>query len=230
MTAFLLFLVIAIAIAIAVVRGGDVVEPSTKHAYRETLSCGLTKLSLAGTGVRVKQIGPIAAKVYSAAMYVDKGDVASRFRASSRGSVEDAVVLAGPEPYLSRGSVEDAVVEAKSAKAILLKMARTVGADTMVNAIGESVRPRMKGKDLAALSRFQSLLLGGLKHGAKDKTLFRFDIAPGNSKLSCSIDGVSHGSVSSPTLCRAFASVYMGPGSVSPTLKDACTKTLTSWK
>jgi hypothetical protein len=212
MTAFLLFLVISIAIAIAVVRGGDVVEPSTKHAYRETLSCGLTKLSLAGTGVRVKQIGPIAAKVYSAAMYVDKGDVASRFRASSRGSVEDAVV------------------EAKSAKAILLKMARTVGADTMVNAIGESVRPRMKGKDLAALSRFQSLLLGGLKHGAKDKTLFRFDIAPGNSKLSCSIDGVSHGSVSSPTLCRAFASVYMGPGSVSPTLKDACTKTLTSWK
>ena len=212
MTAFLLFLVISIAIAIAVVRGGDVVEPSTKHAYRETLSCGLTKLSLAGTGVRVKQIGPIAAKVYSAAMYVDKGDVASRFRASSRGSVEDAVV------------------EAKSPKAILLKMARTVGADTMVNAIGESVRPRMKGKDLAALSRFQSLLLGGLKHGAKDKTLFRFDIAPGNSKLSCSIDGVSHGSVSSPTLCRAFASVYMGPGSVSPTLKDACTKTLTSWK
>jgi hypothetical protein len=212
MTAFLLFLVIAIAIAIAVVRGGDVVEPSTKHAYRETLPYGLTKLSLAGTGVRVKQIGPIAAKVYSAAMYVDKGDVASRFRASSRGSVEDAVV------------------EAKSAKAILLKMARTVGADTMVNAIGESVRPRMKGKDLAALSRFQSLLLGGLKHGAKDKTLFRFDIAPGNSKLSCSIDGVSHGSVSSPTLCRAFASVYMGPGSVSPTLKNACAKTLTSWK
>jgi Chalcone isomerase-like len=212
MTAFLLFLVISIAIAVVVVRGGDVVEPSTKHAYRETLSCGLTKLSLAGTGVRVKQIGPIAAKVYSAAMYVDKGDVASRFRASSRGSVEDAVV------------------EAKSAKAILLKMARTVGADTMVNAIGESVRPRMKGKDLAALSRFQSLLLGGLKHGAKDKTLFRFDIAPGNSKLSCSIDGVSHGSVSSPTLCRAFASVYMGPGSVSPTLKDACTKSLTSWK
>ena len=65
---------------------------------------------------------------------------------------------------------------------------------------------------------------------AKDKTLFRFDIAPGNSKLSCSIDGVSHGSVSSPTLCRAFASVYMGPGSVSPTLKNACEKTLTSWK
>jgi hypothetical protein len=212
MTAFLLFLVISIAIAIVVVRGGDVVEQSTKHKYQETLSYGLTKLSLAGTGVRVKQIGPIAAKVYSAAMYVDKGDVASRFRASSRGSVEDAVV------------------EAKSAKAILLKMARTVGADTMVNAIGESVRPRMKGKDLAALSRFQSLLLGGLKHGAKDKTLFRFDIAPGNSKLSCSIDGVSHGSVSSPTLCRAFASVYMGPGSVSPTLKDACAKTLTSWK
>ena len=33
------------------------------------------KLSLAGVGVRVKQIGPIKAKVYSAAVYLDKGCV-----------------------------------------------------------------------------------------------------------------------------------------------------------
>lgn len=187
---------------------GDVIEPSTKHAYRETQSYGLTKLSLAGVGVRVKQIGPIQARVYSAGVYVDKGDVVARLRSST-----DAVI-----------------VESKSAKAILLRMARTVGAETMVGAIGESIRPRMNGKDLAALGRFQSLLLDGLKHGAKDNTLFRFDIAPGNSKLTAIINGVNHGSVSSPTLCRAFASVYLGPGTVSPSLKDACAKTLASWK
>ena len=31
------------------------------------------KLTLAGVGVRVKHIGPIKAKVYSAAVYLDKG-------------------------------------------------------------------------------------------------------------------------------------------------------------
>lgn len=34
----------------------------------------IRKLTLAGVGVRVKHIGPIKAKVYSAAVYLDKGD------------------------------------------------------------------------------------------------------------------------------------------------------------
>lgn len=36
------------------------------------------KLTLAGVGVRVKQIGPIKAKVYSAAVYLDKGSVETK--------------------------------------------------------------------------------------------------------------------------------------------------------
>ena len=33
------------------------------------------KLTLAGVGVRIKTIGPIKAKVYSAGVYLDKGSI-----------------------------------------------------------------------------------------------------------------------------------------------------------
>ena len=36
------------------------------------------KLTLAGVGVRIKTIGPIKAKVYSAGIYVDKGKIVSQ--------------------------------------------------------------------------------------------------------------------------------------------------------
>ena len=103
------------------------VESATKHAYKETSNFGLQKLSLAGTGVRVKQIGPIAAKVYSAGVYLDKGAISAKCK--------------GLKEF------DDVLVDSSSSKTIVLRMARSVAAETMVSAIGESVRPRMKGKD-----------------------------------------------------------------------------------
>ena len=46
---------------LSLVFGGSIVEPQTKHSFSDNDS-GLT---LAGVGVRVKQIGPIKAKVYA---------------------------------------------------------------------------------------------------------------------------------------------------------------------
>ena len=43
------------------------------------------------------------------------------------------------------------VVEGSSDKNIVLRMARNVGAEAMVSAVESSVKPRMKGKDTAAL-------------------------------------------------------------------------------
>lgn len=43
------------------------------------------------------------------------------------------------------------VVEGSSDRNILLRMARSVGADTMVSGVENSVKPRMKGKDTDAL-------------------------------------------------------------------------------
>lgn len=42
-------------------------------------------------------------------------------------------------------------------------MARSVGADTMVQALAESVSPRMQGNDLSSLKKFEGLLLEALK-------------------------------------------------------------------
>ena len=43
------------------------------------------------------------------------------------------------------------MVDSSSDKNILLRMARSVGAETMVSGVEKSVMPRMKGKDSDAL-------------------------------------------------------------------------------
>jgi hypothetical protein len=49
-----------------------------------------------------------------------------------------------------------------------------VGADTMVNALADSVKPRLGSSDDKALDSFQSFLLNGLKNGgAKVDTTLR---------------------------------------------------------
>ena len=121
----IVFAILALSLVSKIV--ADVVESATKHAYKETSNFGLQKLSLAGTGVRVKQIGPIAAKVYSAGVYLDKGAISAKCK--------------GLKEF------DDVLVDSSSSKTIVLRMARSVAAETMVSAIGESVRPRMKGKD-----------------------------------------------------------------------------------
>ena len=73
---FLVYVVIVLCLLSQI--AADVVESATKHAYKETSNFGLQKLSLAGVGVRVKQIGPIAAKVYSAGVYVDKAAIPAK--------------------------------------------------------------------------------------------------------------------------------------------------------
>ena len=45
---------------------------------------------------------------------------------------------------------------------VMIRMARSVGTEKMVDALAESVRPRMNGKDSTALSAFQSILSEGL--------------------------------------------------------------------
>ena len=215
------FVVSFIALLSVVSNAANVVESATKHVYNDNLPQGLSRLSLAGVGVRVKQIGPIAAKVYSTGIYVDKAAVLSKCKHLNCKNEKE---LANSKGF------GDAFVESPSSKSIVLRMARTVGAETMVNAVAESVRPRMKGKDLPALDKFQSVLLDGLKNGgAKTNMVFRFENS-GNSKLTIVIDGNKRGTITSPTLCKAFTSVYMGPGGVSPSLKENCAKTVLSWK
>eukprot|EP01035_Chromulina_nebulosa_P018473 gene18473-24185_t len=150
-------------------------------------------LELVGVGVRVKQLGPIKPKVYAVG--------------SDSKTIKESKEL---QNELNSGS---------SNKALVLRMARNVGADTMVSALSESVSPRMSGKDSYALSNFKSLLLDALKDGgAKNKMVLSFETT--NKGLAVSIDGVEKGVISSPTLCNAFVGVYLDNKPVSPALKD----------
>eukprot|EP00596_Hydrurales_sp_CCMP1899_P001295 CAMPEP_0119033338 /NCGR_PEP_ID=MMETSP1177-20130426/387_1 /TAXON_ID=2985 /ORGANISM="Ochromonas sp, Strain CCMP1899" /LENGTH=115 /DNA_ID=CAMNT_0006990015 /DNA_START=495 /DNA_END=842 /DNA_ORIENTATION=+ len=109
-------------------------------------------------------------------------------------------------------------------------MARKVAGDTMVGAVEESVRPRMKGRDLPSLVKFSSILSDGLKDGgAKNDMIFSFENSC-NQKLTVVIDGKTKGEVKSPILCRAFTSTYLGPDTVSPPLKEMVAKTIIGWK
>lgn len=201
-------------------------EQSSWRIFIAYVYCSLydisRKLSLAGVGVRVKQIGPIAAKVYSTGVYVDRTAVIGKVKAILSKSKTYKDVLHSKE-------FDEKLVESDADKTIVLRMTRDVAGSTMTNAISESVKPRMKGKDKDALKKFSDILKKGLKDGAKKNTQFRFENC-GNQRLVVSIDGTKWGSVTSPTLCKAFTDVYLGHSGVSHTLKESVAKTFHSWK
>ena len=59
-------------------------------------------------------------------------------------------------------------------------MARTVGAETMVAALADSVKPAMGGKDSTKLKEFEGILLNSLKDtGAKNGMVFKFKSSSG---------------------------------------------------
>ena len=181
-------------------------------------SC-LDKLSdLTGVGVRVKKIGPIKAKVYSTGLYAPKGSVINKCKSIKCNSASE---LAKSKAF------EQAFTAAGFEKTIKLKMARTVGAEKMVEAISESVAPRLGGKDPKALATFKSILVDGLKDGgATNNMVFSFHCG---KKLSIGIDGKHKGDVGSTALANAFVGVYMDSKSVSPALKDDVAKTVYGW-
>jgi hypothetical protein len=86
--------------------------------------------TLSGVGVRVKKIGPVAAKIYSAGFYVNKGAASAAVKKSVL-SAKSAEALA-----LDKG-FEHALVKGNFQRSIVLKMARTVGSDTMVSALAD---------------------------------------------------------------------------------------------
>jgi hypothetical protein len=99
----------------------------------------------------------------------------------------------------------------------------------MVNALAESVKPRLDSSDATSLTQFEAVLSKGLQGGkAKNGMVFKFDSRT-SDKLDVSIDGVMSGSVSSPSLVKAFFGVYLDKKSVSPALKESAALHISSW-
>ena len=173
-------------------------------------------LALSGEGVRSK--GPI--KVYTAALYFDKNAVISAIKKIASLKGKSASELASSRQF------EDAIINGNFAKHVVLKMSRNVSGKTMAEAIGDSVKPRMQGKDSKQLLDFQNILLSSLKDGAKTGMILSFE---GTSSLTVKIDGNKKGEVRSPTLCKAFLDVYCGKDAVSPSLKSSLASVVSSW-
>jgi len=111
--------------------------------------------------------GPVSAKVYAAGLYVDKPSASALLKALAQGSksVDDLAKSTQFEDTLSKGSFR---------KSVVLKMARTVGCDTMVSALADALKPRIGGGSSGALAKFESILLDGLKDGgAKNNMVLR---------------------------------------------------------
>jgi predicted acetyltransferase len=74
------------------VASSEIKEPSTKHNYANIEH----HLELAGVGVRIKQIGPIKAKVYSAAVYLEKA-AATAFlkKLANKKNLEESIPSSG---------------------------------------------------------------------------------------------------------------------------------------
>lgn len=195
------------------------IEPATKIKFEETISLpgSVAGLSLAGVGVRVKKlVGPLAVKVYGVGLYVDKGVAVrklSKFKGHKAGSK----------------ALFDALETGNFDKIVLLKMARKVGAATLVNALAESVKPRLGKGSEAALLQFQDVLLAGLKGGeAETGKQFGFGIQ-GGSKLIVTINGKKQGEIASGPLAQALLKTYLDNNAVSKDMKESVAQGLLTW-
>lgn len=128
------------------------------------------KLELLGVGVRYKAFGPIKAKVYAVGYYVSNKLAVLKSLKQSFNNAKD---------FISSNSFSSILnAQGSNDQAFVLKMARSVGADTMVNALAESVEPRMNGSDSDSLLSLRNLLLDGLKNGgAKTNMELRYNFA-----------------------------------------------------
>jgi len=92
----------------------------------------------------------------------------------------------------------------------LLKMSYGVGAQKMVSALGDALKPRIANAKL--IEEFEDVLRKGLPDGAPKGTVLEF--ATGGSKLGLSVNSKSLGFIGSKALCSAFAGIYTDPNAV----------------
>lgn len=213
-----LFFACLVSALLALTTTQAMTEPASKIKFDDTISLpGQAGLSLAGVGVRVKKlVGPLAVKVYGVGLYVDEKTMTkklSKFKGHKTGSK----------------ALFDALESETFDKIVLLKMARKVGAATLVNALAESVKPRLgKGSD-AALNQFQDVLLAGLKGGeAETGKQFGFGIQGGN-KLIVTINGKKQGEIASGPLAQAMLKTYLDDNAVSKDMKDSVAQGILTW-
>lgn len=201
--------VVGLAVSAALV---DIKEAASGILFKGAIKLpgASSENQLLGTGIRVKKIGPVKVNVYAVGIYADAGKATSEL--SKYSSAADLSKNAG--------FYQDSITSPFE-KTLVLKMARKVGTETMVEALTDAVKPRMGGAGQQQLADFQSMLLSAVsKQGAAVKGMqFGFVCKPGN--VCVSIDGKEAGSIASDQLRNSLLDVYLGSDSVSPPAKQS---------
>ncbi|CAI5484362.1 unnamed protein product [Closterium sp. Yama58-4] len=194
------------------VRANVVTEPATKINFPVTLAApgGSKDLSLLGTGVREKKLGPLAVKVYGVGVYAEP-------------KLLD--VLAGWKGKPADKAFFDAITSTPSEKAIVIVLARNVGSDQFWNALTEELAPRLTaaGEGLGDLEAFGQLFKDrSLKKNTGVYITWR---QPSTLQVAFSDDVTAGGAPSaasatfeSPGLLAALFDIYLGAEPVSPSL------------
>ena len=90
------------------------------------------------------------------------------------GTLKPAVESAKSAGDLAKSKkFEDALSKGNFDRNVVLKMARTVGSEKMVDALADSLKPRLKGGDDSALEKFQNILLKVTKTSKHEVNSFR---------------------------------------------------------
>ena len=97
---------------------------------------------------------------------------------------------------------------------VVIRLARSVSAETMSGALADAVRPRMKSDD-GALQSFKSIIAKGLKYEGPS-TEMKLCFLNSGDKMTVRVNGVHKGEMKSKSLCEAFIGVYLDKNAVSP--------------
>ncbi|CAI5958750.1 unnamed protein product [Closterium sp. NIES-64] len=194
------------------VRANVVTEPATKINFPVTLAPpgGSKDLSLLGTGVREKKLGPLAVKVYGVGVYAEP---------------QLLDVLAGWKGKPADKAFYDAIASTPCEKSIVIVLARNVGSDQFWNALTEELAPRLTaaGEGLGDLDAFGQLFKDrSLKKNTGVYITWR---QPSTLQVAFADDVTAGGAPSaasatfeSPGLLAALFDIYLGGEPVSPSL------------
>eukprot|EP00475_Leptophrys_vorax_P045101 TRINITY_DN9276_c0_g1_i2.p1 TRINITY_DN9276_c0_g1~~TRINITY_DN9276_c0_g1_i2.p1 ORF type:complete len:290 (-),score=27.94 TRINITY_DN9276_c0_g1_i2:143-913(-) len=190
------------------IRASVATEPATKISFPVTLAApgGTKDLSLLGTGVREKAIGPLKVKVYAVGIYAD------------------------PEiqSLIKGGNVYSTIATTPCEKAIVIVLARKVGSDQFWNALNEELAPKLTaaGESLDDLNEFGKLFKEQALN--KDTGIYitwkqpsTLQVAFSNNVTADGVPSSTTASFNSSGLLNALFDVYLGAEGVSPSLKES---------
>ena len=189
-----------------------VTDPSTSVSFPlvERLWTG-AELRCMGTTCRTKKIAIIGVKVYAVALYVEAQLAARELGVRARGGFFET-----DDDYCS------ALTDGAFVKALEIELVRNVSGQQFVEALEESLKPRMAlSGDMGSLQKLQAFFTGKtLSKGAVVVLVYRLDgvldvvVREGRGGLEGV--GMADLSVESAGLSRAIFETYLGGKSIVP--------------